>query len=79
MWNSGDETDNRYSKREGCFLVQGKTKYKRLPVIRAGKAVFNCQKETSVELIRLIEVANKVKTLDQELCKEMIEKVSRKV
>ncbi len=37
------------------------------------------EKNPSVEIIRLIEVVNKVKTLDQELCKEMIEKVSRKV
>ena len=36
-----------------------KTKYKRLPVTRAEKAVFNCQEETSVELIGLIEVINK--------------------
>ena len=47
---------------KGVFLVQGKTKYKRLPVIRAGKAVFNCQEETRLEFIRVIEVVNRVVT-----------------
>ena len=33
-----------------------------LPVIRAGKAVFNCKEETRLEFIRVIEVANRVAT-----------------
>jgi hypothetical protein len=35
---------------------------KRLPVIWLGEAVFNCHRETSAGLGRLIEVINKIKT-----------------
>ncbi len=42
-----------FEKRRPCM---------ELPVIRAGKAVFNCQEETRLEFIRVIEVVNRVAT-----------------
>ena len=35
------------------------------------------KEETSVKLLRLSVVVNIVETIDQELCKEMIDRVSR--